>query len=172
MNMNSNNLQDLENKFKSLIASKSEDELLKEDEFILMANYLSEIERLQRLEGVKFKRKELASQIKVSASYLTQIFRGDRPLNFKTIAKIQRALNIRFHVRGTLENEIPVYIPYDLHNILASKNIDNLSKKTDLSIMSDKPFEIKPQIKELAKVISLNSLIETNGTTTSLSVSK
>ena len=43
-------------------------------------------------------RKELASLIKTSPSYLTQVFRGDKPLNFITLAKIQRALGIRFTV--------------------------------------------------------------------------
>lgn len=36
--------------------------------------------------------------IKTSGSYLTQVFRGDKPLNFITLAKIQKALNIRFEI--------------------------------------------------------------------------
>ena len=89
-------LEELQNKFNALQKSKSEDDLIKEDEFILMANYLSEIERHQSEEG--FNRKDLATKIKKSASYLTQVFKGNKPLNFNTIALIQKALNIRFIV--------------------------------------------------------------------------
>jgi len=61
-----------------------------------MANYLSEIEKYQKEHDIN--RKELAAKIKTSASYLTQVFKGDKPLNFFTIAKIQKALKVRFRV--------------------------------------------------------------------------
>jgi ribosome-binding protein aMBF1 (putative translation factor) len=93
MNMNSKEIQ---NRIQKRIAAKSDEELIKEDEDVLMANYLSEIQRLQKKMG--FTRKDLAAKINTSASYLTQVFRGDKPLNFYTLAKIQRALAIRFHV--------------------------------------------------------------------------
>jgi ribosome-binding protein aMBF1 (putative translation factor) len=86
----------LQDKIRALQASKTEEELLQEETAILMANYLSEIERYQRDHAIT--RKDLAAKIKTSASYLTQVFRGDKPLNFYTIAKIQRALSIRFRV--------------------------------------------------------------------------
>jgi transcriptional regulator with XRE-family HTH domain len=38
-------------------------------------------------------------EIGTSASYLTQLFRGDRLLNFRTIAKIEAALNIEFKIQ-------------------------------------------------------------------------
>jgi transcriptional regulator with XRE-family HTH domain len=88
--------EELKSRFKSLQESKIEEELIGEDADILMANYLSEIERIQRLLGMK--RKDLAKEIKTSASYLTQVFRGDKPLNFYTIAKIKRVLKIKFSV--------------------------------------------------------------------------
>jgi len=43
-------------------------------------------------------RKRLAKEIGTSASYLTQLFRGDRLLNFKTVAKIEAALGIEFEI--------------------------------------------------------------------------
>jgi ribosome-binding protein aMBF1 (putative translation factor) len=61
-----------------------------------MASFLSVIEIVQEEKGIS--RKELASMIKISPSYLTQVFRGDKPLNFITLAKIQKALGIRFRV--------------------------------------------------------------------------
>lgn len=79
------------------IYQPTEVEALQLDEYMLMANYLSEIERL--LGEKSLNRKELAIQIGTSPSYLTQVFRGDKPLNFKTLAKIQKALNIRFEIQ-------------------------------------------------------------------------
>jgi transcriptional regulator with XRE-family HTH domain len=50
-------------------------------------------------------RKQLADEIGTSASYLTQLFRGDRLLNFKTVAKIEGALEIRFEVNSIKSSE-------------------------------------------------------------------
>ncbi|NCW88573.1 MAG: XRE family transcriptional regulator, partial [Chitinophagia bacterium] len=47
----------------------------------------------------KITRKLLAQLIGTSPSYLTQVFRGDKPLNFMTLAKIQKALNVSFVTR-------------------------------------------------------------------------
>jgi transcriptional regulator with XRE-family HTH domain len=65
-------------------------------ELLLMAKFLSEIEQQQKLKDID--RKTLAALIGTSPSYLTQVFRGDKPLNFKTLAKIQTVLSIRFDV--------------------------------------------------------------------------
>ena len=72
-------------------------EELRDEENILTGGFVSEIQ--QNLEERKINRKDLAIQIGTSPSYLTQVFRGDKPLNFKTLAKIQKALNIRFEIQ-------------------------------------------------------------------------
>jgi len=100
---------EIKDKFKALFNSKSEEELIIEDADILKANYLSEIERIFRFEGIN--KKDLANKIDVSPSYLTQVFRGDKPLNFITIAKIKRALNLDIKVKVNVISEVKV-IPY------------------------------------------------------------
>jgi len=90
--------EDIESEFKELENNKTEEEIINDEAYVLQANYLSEIERLYKDE--KLNRKELAEKIKISPSYLTQVFKGDKPLNFITIAKIQNALQIRFRVNG------------------------------------------------------------------------
>jgi len=92
----STDLGKIQGKIKARHAGKSEKQILSEDAYMLMAGYLSEIERIQK--QVDLNKKELASMIKVSASYLSQVFNGDKPLNFYTIARIQVALKIRFRV--------------------------------------------------------------------------
>lgn len=90
------NFEEINNKIASFQIVKSEEKKIKQDADILMANFLSEIERVMSVTGDK--KKDLAAKIKTSGSYLTQVFRGDKPLNFLTIAKMQKALDIRFRV--------------------------------------------------------------------------
>ncbi|HUZ60270.1 MAG TPA: helix-turn-helix transcriptional regulator [Hanamia sp.] len=87
----------------ALMKFDNKEQKLRHDAFILMAGYLSEIEAIQ--EKHKITKKELAKRIGNSASYLTQIFRGNKPLNFYTIAKIKNELNIKFEVRAIDLNE-------------------------------------------------------------------
>lgn len=58
--------------------------------------FLSEVQKA--MDRKKWTRKQLAEEIGMSASYLTQLYRGDRLLNFKTVAKIEAALDINFSV--------------------------------------------------------------------------
>jgi DNA-binding Xre family transcriptional regulator len=85
-------------KFQSLFKEKTGDEKIEEDSFMLMAGFLSEIELFQSSSDKYSNRKDLAKAIGTSPSYLTQVFRGDKPLNFKTLAKIQEVLEIRFDI--------------------------------------------------------------------------
>ncbi len=98
-----NNIQEIKNKFKSLIVEKDEEEGIEHDAYMLMSGYLSEIERIQ--EETDLKRNALADKINISPSYLTQVFRGNKPLNFYTLAKIQRALKIKFFVKAFYKNQ-------------------------------------------------------------------
>lgn len=82
----------------SLMKHDNEKQKLRHDAYILMAGYLSEIEAIQK--KYKITRKELAERIGDKPPYLTQVFRGNKPLNFFTLAKIKKALNIRFEVRA------------------------------------------------------------------------
>ena len=43
-------------------------------------------------------RKELATRIGTSPSYITQLFRGDKILNLTMMARIQEACNIKFDI--------------------------------------------------------------------------
>ena len=95
MNLKSlTNIETLRKEFHSRLTDISETDAINHDAFLLMAGYLSEIERIQ--EERQINRKELAKLINTSPGYLTQVSRGNKPLNFDTIAKIQRVLNIRF----------------------------------------------------------------------------
>lgn len=97
------NIPKNETGWSSLLHAPVEEEAIKEEAQLIMFRFLSEIQKFQDLHGMK--RGDLAKAIGTSASYLTQVFRGDKPLNFLTLAKIQRVLQMRFEVGATSTSE-------------------------------------------------------------------
>ena len=95
--------QEIRDRLKSITSDKSEEKMIIRDSLILQANYLSEIERLTREKGIA--KKDIAISIKTSPSYLTQVFRGDKPLNFITLAKIKRVLGLKIEVNVSFAQE-------------------------------------------------------------------
>jgi transcriptional regulator with XRE-family HTH domain len=55
-------------------------------------------------------RKELALRIGTSASWLTQVFRGDKLPNLETITKLKNVLNIEFDIR---QKDEVISVSYD-----------------------------------------------------------
>lgn len=98
--MSTENLYDsdfIRDQFRHLFDLTPEQEIEERAEMLSFL-FLSEVEK--RMEERKWTRKKLAEEIGTSSSYLTQVFRGDRLLNFKTIAKIEKALDLVFEVNG------------------------------------------------------------------------
>lgn len=100
-------INSIRERFQQLTKHKSEDEEIQHDAQMLMFRFLTETQKYQDLQGVN--RKSLAKRIKTSASYLTQLFRGDKPLNFITLAKFQKTLDITFKVEA-ISNSAEIYI--------------------------------------------------------------
>jgi transcriptional regulator with XRE-family HTH domain len=72
------------------------------DALWMAAQFLSIIQDEITLQQIT--RKELALRIGTSASWLTQVFRGDKLPNLETITQLQKALNIEFEIRQ--KNEV------------------------------------------------------------------
>lgn len=110
------------NPWNDILSFKGEDEELEHEKQMLMYAFLSEIEKFQNIQAIN--RKTLAGLIKTSSSFITQIFRGNKPLNFETLAKIQKALNIKFYIQarpvGT-EMHIDEHIFRDIKNSVRVK---------------------------------------------------
>lgn len=71
---------------------------------MLMYRFLSEVERL--MDERKISKKELAAKIGVSASYITQLYRGTKPLNMETLAKMELALDFRFDIKAVEKSSL------------------------------------------------------------------
>lgn len=136
-----------------LFQPRSEEKEIEHDSLMLMAAFLSEIELFQEKKSVS--RKELAEKINTSPSYLTQVFRSRKPLNFLTLAKIKRALGLRFEVRafeiepGSLNTiASPVYKQInarDLVNQAILLESDALPQKGSMFITEGKFSDREPQ---------------------------
>jgi hypothetical protein len=86
--------------------SNEKDELLS-DARLLSFRFLSELERYSdQSKGLK---KRLAGLIGTSASYITQLFNGDKIINLETVAKFQKALGIKFKIVAYKEEEFDLF---------------------------------------------------------------
>lgn len=134
-------LEEIKSSFDSIFSFENYEDQIELDASIIMARFLSEIQKLTEERGIS--RKELASMINSSPSYLTQVFRNNKPLNFLTIAKIQNALGITFDITvkeqvknkvEISESEIAEYLDrwfIDNNNGVYFKIIRNFSRDTE-----------------------------------------
>jgi transcriptional regulator with XRE-family HTH domain len=160
------NHDDLKKSFENLFAPRPEEVETKHDAFMLMAAFLSEIEYIQ--EQDKISRKELAKKVKTSGSYLTQVFRNKKPLNFLTLAKIKRALDIRFEIKAFRKNSTnPVVTPNEYNAIsLSSLAFDSLQQTGDTIPSEGSSFNI-PQ-----EFLLINAINDTSNSSSTQTIKK
>ncbi|MDZ4810041.1 MAG: helix-turn-helix transcriptional regulator [Bacteroidota bacterium] len=79
-----------------ILSSISKTDKYDVDAKLIMAHFINGI--LSVMESTDVSRKDLAGKIGTSASFITQVFKGTKSINFLTLAKIQEALNIKFTV--------------------------------------------------------------------------
>ena len=86
--------------FKSLLALKTDQEKIEQDAMMLAAQFFHDISDIMASRNMRLK--DLAEQIGVSKSYITQLFRGDKLPNFKFMAKVQIVLGVNFQLSTKL----------------------------------------------------------------------
>jgi len=91
----SNSTEEIRKEFQKLFEKSPEEEV---EHRAQMLSYIFLSEAQKGMDQKGWTQKRLADEIGTSASYLTQLFRGDRLLNFKTVAKLEHALGFRFEV--------------------------------------------------------------------------
>lgn len=84
--------------FARVLNDFSEEEQLEMEALAIGHTYLSEAQRVMDERGML--RKELAEKMKVSASFLTQLFRGDRPVSDYHKAQLARIFKIQWEVKA------------------------------------------------------------------------
>lgn len=89
--------------YENLFSFKSKKEEIEHEAKMIMFRFFSELEKINNEKPVK--KKEIAKAIKTSASYVTQLYQGDKLINLLTLAKIQDAYNITFDIKAKHNTE-------------------------------------------------------------------
>lgn len=113
MSMNSEQIKEA---FKNLDSFETYTDKIELNASLLSSQYVSHIIEVMEKNGIK--RKFLAEMIGTSSSYITQVFRGNKLLNFITLAKIQDALSIGFKVQLDTQKNLMPSISRDLDEIM------------------------------------------------------
>jgi hypothetical protein len=119
--------------FDHLFSFDNELEQLNSDTRFLSFSFLSELERYSdQSKGMK---KRLAALIGTSASYITQLFNGDKIINLETVAKFQKALGIKFKVVAYKENEFDLFCKFknpviNVFNNIPTSGVNFISSNT------------------------------------------
>ncbi|RYM31297.1 XRE family transcriptional regulator [Brumimicrobium glaciale] len=129
---NGNN--EIQQEFDKLFAFESEAERIEANAQLLMAKFLSKVQEVTDHKNIN--RKELAAMIGTSASYLTQLFRGHKNLNFLTLAKLENALDIKFDI--SLQGEFPETTQDNQQSIESNKDLTNEDRKEHTHISKTK----------------------------------
>ena len=95
--------RELKARFDKIMAFESNEDQLEHESKILMFKFLSLIEH--EMEKSEMSKKELAELLNTSASYITQIFRGQKTINLLTLAKLQQIFGIEFKIIGQKVHE-------------------------------------------------------------------
>lgn len=88
--------------FQSLFSFKNKKEKLEHDAKMIMFRFISEIEKLNQEKPMK--KKDLAKALGTSASYITQLYRGDKLINLTTLAKLQDVYNLTFEIKAKINS--------------------------------------------------------------------
>ena len=93
--MNSNkNKKKNQYKLKSFLSFKNDDEKLEFEAEIIHLDIINCVLGMMKEKGIT--KAELARELKTSKSYITQLFSGDKLINLKLLAKLQRIFNVKF----------------------------------------------------------------------------
>ena len=94
--MNSKKINDLKDRFKKLDKFENYDEKIEHEKMVSMFSFLSDVQKIIDKRG--WTRKKLAKEIGISASYLSQLYSGDKVINLELITKISKALDCSFKI--------------------------------------------------------------------------
>lgn len=88
----------IKREFTELLSFKSKEDELEHNAIMISFAFLSEVAKILDERGIS--RTELAQKLETSKSYITQLFRGNKIINAKMIAKLQYLLNIQFKIEA------------------------------------------------------------------------
>ena len=120
MKSSEKNIENLDSAFESLFKNFEND--YENEAKIIASKILSGISEIADKKDLK--RKNIADLIGTSASYLTQLYRGNKILNLVTLAKLKDKLNLNIEIKITENNYENLNNDYYYHNLTKKVNIE------------------------------------------------
>lgn len=135
--------------FENLFSFKTKKEEIEHEAKMIMFRFLSELEKINSENPIK--KKDLAQALKTSASYITQLYQGDKLINLLTLAKVQDAYDITFDIKAKLNTEnYKDEIEHSYKDLFTEDKITSedgywlfVSKNSDYKNMEVEPVERK-----------------------------
>ncbi len=138
---------------KQLFKFDSYEDEIEHETLMLSSCFLSEVQKV--LDIKKMSKKELAGKIGTSASYVTQLFRGNKIINLNTIARIQKELDINFNIGLNEGSEYPMDVSeWNIADFL--ENLHENSNGEYFKLIKNKQTELLPEIEKKEKSIDFN----------------
>ena len=85
-----------DNMMKKLLQFETDEQKLQFEAEMIHLDIVFQI--IRKMEEKDMNKSELAQKLKTSKGYITQLFTGDKLLNIKTLAKLQRMFNAKFKI--------------------------------------------------------------------------
>jgi len=98
------NESDIKLKFEEIFSFKNNEEVIEFREAALHLRIIDEL--IAVLETRNWNQAKLANELGTSKSYITQLFNGNKLINLKLLAKLEKILNIEFRVECHIKPEI------------------------------------------------------------------
>ncbi|MBQ4915087.1 helix-turn-helix transcriptional regulator [Maribacter sp. MMG018] len=128
MKSSEKNIQNLDSAFDSLFDNHEIDYDIEAK--VIASKVLSQISEIA--EKKHMNRKTIAELIGTSASYLTQLYRGNKLLNFVTLAKLKDKLNLNIEIKIKENSYDNLDIDFNYQNL--TTDIKHGNKKTNWGI--------------------------------------
>ena len=127
MNMNLNREDELLKEFEDIFTFKSEEEEIEHERQMIMFRFLSEVERvyIDQTGERKLNKKKLAEKIGKTPSFITQLFNGNKNLNFDILAKFQKVLDVKFEIKARESFEASAVFNNDYFDSYRQKHYTN-----------------------------------------------
>lgn len=123
--------------FDDLFAFANEEEELEHEAKMLSFQALQALENCY-LTGPKLKKKEIAQALGKSASFISQLYAGDKLMSFPLLAKIEKELGVSFQIKAQMST----------HNYSVPESLVNISDYSNQAngtwIWKSKPEYSKP----------------------------
>ena len=129
MKSSEKNIQNLDSAFDNLFKDFEND--YETEAKVLASKMLSEIGAIADKKDLK--RKNLAELIGTSASYLTQLYRGSKLLNFITLAKLKKKLDLNIEIKITENSYNETNVDFNFKNLKKEGSVGE--KKTNWEIL-------------------------------------